>query len=362
MTHAVDALILERDDDNLLYRIMKDHRTSILGVVQRFKTHDPLYDHEDLEQEAFFGVRSAALHWEDARAINMQFKTYLNWHISRHFQAKFKGDDKIVDIFDRHDRLLVSIPYRKYRKHRRAITQEKGYSTRIRSLLVYGDDPAGETTDAHDTARSLGTSLHVDGDRVVDVYNRNDELIITLPLRAYTRMSHLIRSQGYRTESYSIFKPKLRPEAKRLSTPAPQAAPPREQEVTVEDFLAKAHQREIDHVIIKSSSFISAVLKDRTRIRTYPDEMADFVKVLREQNFQIVETRVVDVYNRRRQIWMRLSEQQYEAARNYIDSLGGVAITHPLGSYPEQPLYEDLAPYEPIQAAKASNRAYEHVA
>jgi hypothetical protein len=61
MTATVDALILERDDENCLYRIMMEHHTSILAVVQRFKTRDPMYDHEDLEQEAFFGVRTAAL-------------------------------------------------------------------------------------------------------------------------------------------------------------------------------------------------------------------------------------------------------------------------------------------------------------
>jgi len=319
MTHAVDALILERDDDSFLYRTMQEHRTSILGVVQRFKTLDPLYDHEDLEQEAFFGVRSAALHWEDARAINMQFKTYLNWHISRHFQAKFKGDDKIVDIFDRHDRLLVSIPYRKYRKHRRAITQEKGYSTRIRSLLVYYDDPAGETREANDTARSLGASLHVDGDRVVDVYNTNDELIITLPFRAYTRMSHLIRSQGYRAETYSIYDPPARSTTGHASPftslpPAPQPA--------------------VQMPVAPRAS-------DSTTRRSLSDHC------------------VVDVYTRRRIVWMRLTPDQYKAARPHIDFLGGVVKFHHVETYPEQPTYEELLDHEP---ASSDARAYEEVA
>ena len=280
MSSAVDALILECEDDNFLYRIMREHRTSILGVVQRFKTLDPMYDHEDLEQEAFFGVRMAALCWEDARAINMKFKTYLNWHISRHFQAKFKGEDKIVDILDHNNRLLVTIPYSKYRKNRRAIAIDKGYSTRIRSLLVYYDDSPGETEATGHASTSGGAPLHVDGDRVVDVYNRHDELIITLPLRAYTRMSRIIKSHGYRAQSYSIYDPPMRPEKK------PMAATTRPPLAT--------------------------------------------------------NAEVIDVYNRRRQIWMRLTPLQYETAREHIEFLGGIVKVHTLEKYPEQPTYDEL--------------------
>lgn len=297
MTSAVDALILERDSENFLYRIMQDHRTSILGVVQRFKTLDPMYDHEDLEQEAFFGVRMAALCWEDARAINMKFKTYLNWHISRHFQAKFKGEDKIVDILDRHNRLVVTIPYSKYRKTRRAIALDKGHSTRIRSLLVYYDDPSGDSADTTDSSTTGGMPLHFDGARVVDVYNRSNELIITLPMRAYIRMSRIIKAQGYRTQSYSIYAPPVRTEAKRVPAPTRQA-------------LAE-------------------------------------------------NAEVVDVYNRRRQIWMRLSPIQYETARQHIEFLGGLVKFHTREHYPEQPTYEEVS--ESDHKASAA-RTYEEVA
>lgn len=297
MTSAVDALILERDDDNFLYRIMREHRTSILGVVQRFKTLDPMYDHDDLEQEAFFGVRKAALCWEDARAINMKFKTYLNWHISRHFQAKFKGEDKIVDILDRNNRLLVTIPYSKYRKNRRAIACDKGYSTRIRSLLVYYDDPPGDAEDTKDVPTTGGPPLHLEGDRVVDVYNRNDELIITLPLRAYTRMGRIIKAHGYRAHSYSIYDPPVRAETKRVASPT------------------------------------------RPPLGTNAE--------------------VVDVYNRRRQIWMRLTPCQYETAREHIEFLGGLVKMHRLDKYPEQPTYEELLERE---RETATARTYEEVA
>ena len=59
-----------------------------------------------------------------------------------------------------------------------------------------------------------------------------------------------------------------------------------EEEVIFSDFMAKLEKGDIEKVIIKSSH-VSAVLKDKTRIRTYTAEYPDFVKVLREKGVQI---------------------------------------------------------------------------
>src|SRR5215471_4864048 len=61
---------------------------------------------------------------------------------------------------------------------------------------------------------------------------------------------------------------------------------PSEEEVIFSDFMAKLDKGDIEKVIIKSSH-ISAILKDKTRIRTYSAEYPDFVKVLREKGVQI---------------------------------------------------------------------------
>ena len=312
MTAVMESLILERDDEHFLYRIMQEHRTAILGVVQRFKTLDPMYDHEDLEQEAFFGVRLATLYWEEARAINMKFKTYLNWHISRHFQGKFKGEDKIVDILDQNNRLLVTIPYSKYKKKGRAIAEDKGYSTRVRSLLVYYDDQPSEHDSGATATDALGAPLHVDGDHIVDVYNHHNDLIITLPLRAYTRMSGVITSHGYRAHTYSIYDPPVHRPKKESHSAANTTRPAR---------------------------------PARSATRT--------------ARAQTTAPNVVDVYTRRRLIWMRLTPAQYETARKHLEFLGGLAKFHSLRDYPEQPPYEELV--ERDDALQLS-RTLEHIA
>ncbi len=59
-----------------------------------------------------------------------------------------------------------------------------------------------------------------------------------------------------------------------------------EEDVIFSEFMAKLDKGEVERVIIKSSH-ISAVLKDKTRIRTYSVEYPELVKVLRERGVQI---------------------------------------------------------------------------
>lgn len=59
-----------------------------------------------------------------------------------------------------------------------------------------------------------------------------------------------------------------------------------EEDVIFSEFMAKLDKGDIEKVIIKANH-ISAVLKDKTRIRTYSAEYPDLVKVLRERDVQM---------------------------------------------------------------------------
>jgi cell division protease FtsH len=59
-----------------------------------------------------------------------------------------------------------------------------------------------------------------------------------------------------------------------------------EEEVIFSDFMAKLDKGDFEKVIIKGN-YISGVLKDKTRIRTYSADYPDLVKVLREKDVQI---------------------------------------------------------------------------
>jgi cell division protease FtsH len=59
-----------------------------------------------------------------------------------------------------------------------------------------------------------------------------------------------------------------------------------EEEVIFSDFMAKIEKGDVERATIKGSH-ISAVLKDKTRVRTYSPDYPDLVKVLREKDVQI---------------------------------------------------------------------------
>jgi cell division protease FtsH len=59
-----------------------------------------------------------------------------------------------------------------------------------------------------------------------------------------------------------------------------------EEEVIFSDFMAKIDKGDVEKAIIKGNH-ISAVLKDKTRVRTFSPDYPDLVKVLREKDVQI---------------------------------------------------------------------------
>src|SRR5262249_42072113 len=59
-----------------------------------------------------------------------------------------------------------------------------------------------------------------------------------------------------------------------------------EEEVIFSEFMTKLDRGEIERVIIKSSH-ISAIMKDKTRIRTYSVEYPELVQLLRDKGVQI---------------------------------------------------------------------------
>lgn len=212
--------------DEFLYRIMVDYRAVILNVAKRFRHLDRMYDVEDLEQEAFFGVRLACNSWAHARAIKMQFKTYLTWHISRHFQGRFNGDDKVVDIIGQDNAIRVTIPWSKYKKSGRAAARARNCTTRIRSLLVYYDAPNGECDEPQLQPSNDWHPIHTGEETVVDIFDPTGTLIVTVPRNHFLRVQDLIAGYGYAIREYSIYDPPPSQSTRHTLTPEAALLPP----------------------------------------------------------------------------------------------------------------------------------------
>jgi hypothetical protein len=282
--------------DRFTARTMERERQAILYAIKSFHALDPMIDRDDLWQESWFGVNNAHHRWDDARAINMQFKNFLIWHIKRHLQGAFLGSDKIVELFDKTtQRVVVSIPYSRFKKEGRRIAKERNYGSRIRSLLVYYDQPDedGQTrvsipADPHHFTHACDIA-EANDTQVVDLYTPAGELVITIPMRTYYKKQDLIQQQGLVSQSWCIYDP-------RPSFTRPQSCTVSPKPIRRRD-LASAHAgRDL----------------------------------------------MVDIYSRRGEILVRMNPDTYKVNRKHFEHQGCLIRFHDPRQYPEQPPFEDI--------------------
>ncbi len=282
--------------DRFTARTMDRERHAILYAIKSFHALDPMIDRDDLWQESWFGVNNAHHRWDDARAINMQFKNFLIWHIKRHLQGAFLGSDKIVELFDKAtQRVVVSIPYSRFKKEGRRIAKERNYGSRIRSLLVYYDQPDDSDQPREPIPAEANQFTHVsdiaalNDMRVIDLYTAAGELVITVPMRTYIKKQDLIRQQGLLSQPWCIYD--SRPSFQGEGTPSAARQPVRRRD------LASARVRQ--------------------------DVM-------------------VDIYSRRGAILVRMSPDTYQSTRKHFELQGCIIRFHDPREYPEQPEFDDI--------------------
>ncbi len=282
--------------DRFTARTMDRERHAILYAIKSFHALDPMIDRDDLWQESWFGVNNAHHRWDDARAINMQFKNFLIWHVKRHLQGAFLGSDKIVELFDKTThRVVVSIPYSRFKKEGRRIAKERNYGSRIRSLLVYYDQP-----DANDqTHEPIAVEPHhftqasdiadANDTQVIDLFTVAGELVITIPMRTYFKKQDLIQQQGLVSQPWCIYDP--RP------------------------------------------------------IFTDPQKSTGALQPIRRRDlasFHAGHGLMVDIYSRRGEILVRMHPDTYKANRKHFEHQGCLIRFHDPRQYPEQPPFEDI--------------------
>jgi Sigma-70 region 2 len=142
--------------DNQSERVMQAYRANqkhIKSIYRRYLSFDRAYEEADLEQEALFATYLAMVKWDPEKDRNMDFSTFLHWYVQKHFQKRFPGGDKAVDIYDAEGRLVRTIKYNTYRKCKTAL-KAQGQEGHVRSILVPfdpNDETSGSTLQEHDT-------------------------------------------------------------------------------------------------------------------------------------------------------------------------------------------------------------------
>lgn len=274
---------------------MERERPAILYAIKSFRTLDVMVDHDDLWQEAWIGVNNAHHTWDDARAINMQFRTFLIWHVKRHLQGLYLSSDKVVDLLDPHTHeCIVTLPYARYCKQGRRIARERRYIPRIRSLKVYYEhsedddrptrEPMASTPQSSTHVADLANPKDI---HVMDIYNAQGLLVVTIPMRTYHQKQALIAQHGLIAQQWCIYEP-------RPGFQGPTASPP-------------------------------PVLRRRDLPR-----------------LSSARSLVVDIYTRKRDILLRTTPEQYKTMRAEFEDHGCLVRYHDPVRHPQQPDFRDI--------------------
>lgn len=135
MMRAEIRHLMMSQNSPFVLRYFKENEKLIQSIIRAYRFLDTAIDEEDLRQEAFVAIQTAFRNWHQGRAKDMKFPSYLYWIVSRHFQGKFRGKDKVVDVINGDGRVIRTISYAEWLKERRAI-KACGFTISTRSILV----------------------------------------------------------------------------------------------------------------------------------------------------------------------------------------------------------------------------------
>jgi hypothetical protein len=283
--------------DRFTLRTMERERRAILYAIKSFRTLDVMVDQDDLWQEAWIGVNNAHHTWDDARAINMQFRNFLIWHVKRHLQGLYLSSDKVVDLIDPvTQRCVITLSYARYCKQGRQMARERRYHTRIRSLKVYYEHERDQDQAVKEViAITMHSSTYIadianpKDTHVVDIYNRDGTLIVTIPMRTFQQKQTLIENQGLMARQWCIYDHRPAFDGNAITAPAPTQP--------------KSHN---SHQSI-----------------------------------------VVDIYTRKGDILLRTTPERYKNARDEFEQHGCLVRYHDPIEFPTQPDFREIEERQP---------------
>ena len=127
-------LAIDSDNDSPLLKLFQQSKPIIHSIAKRYCNLDRSYEIDDLEQIGFLAVRKATEKWDFSRG-NAQFQTFLYRYIQKAYQSEFDGRDKLVEITDKDDQYVKTLPYSTFIKEKRRL-HSQGFKSRIFRRLV----------------------------------------------------------------------------------------------------------------------------------------------------------------------------------------------------------------------------------
>ncbi len=125
--------------EKVLLRFYEFYKPRIMAIVKKYRALSPVFDDDDLQQTALFGMLRALIKYDHAAHVEMKFSTYLEWSIRNAFQRAIGRSDKFVEIYNNNNELIFSISYQEFLSRKKNI-ESAGNTYVIRSRICNFSD------------------------------------------------------------------------------------------------------------------------------------------------------------------------------------------------------------------------------
>ena len=100
--------------DEVASRMYNLYRPRILRIVKRYCLLSPIFDEEDLRQEAMEAIDQSLRTYKHDPDIKMKFSTRLEWSISNIFQRRIGKKDRFVEIYGPDGSFVKTMSYHRF--------------------------------------------------------------------------------------------------------------------------------------------------------------------------------------------------------------------------------------------------------
>jgi RNA polymerase sigma factor (sigma-70 family) len=130
--------------NNLPEQIYSENQRFIKALAQRYSKIDSAVGYEDLMSEGFIAIMEA-VHGFNFQKSNLNFSSYLWWHLQKRFQSVL-GTDKVVEVDIDGEKDIIS--YTEFLRVKKGLPE--GTTWRVTSLLSSFEELIGRISGQDD--------------------------------------------------------------------------------------------------------------------------------------------------------------------------------------------------------------------
>ena len=128
---------------SVIQEIYAHYQPKLMRVARRYRLLSPVFDEEDLSQEALWGIIQALKKYRCKPDGMMRFSTYLEWAASNIYQRAIGSRDNLVELYGPDGRFVKVLSWGSFAKQKKEL-EAAGYTYTTKRRFCYILDALGD--------------------------------------------------------------------------------------------------------------------------------------------------------------------------------------------------------------------------